>query len=663
MALLTLQEPQTSRVRDKLSIGIDLGTTYSLVAVWQDGRAVVLPDEQGEVLLPSVVALREGEYLVGRAALAHPDKDCVFSSFKRLMGKETPALCALKQSAAETGFCERDNTVCFQSFAGPIQPVDLSARILLTLKKRAEKYLGHTVHQAVITVPAYFDEVARQATKLAAEKAGLTVLRLLNEPTAAALAYGQSQLSRSICTQTPLILDKALSCEQPGVYSDVHEDCESTKTTQYKIKGGRVYAVYDLGGGTFDISIVSLEKGVYRVLATAGDTVLGGDDFDLALMALIIQKTGIKPETTAHSKQLKWIAKHLKEQLSHADSVRLDDRVGALHWQTVITRDEFEVTIQPLIDKTLQVCKQALADAQQTVASLDQVILVGGSTRVPCVQQQVQAFFEKIPEQSLNPDQVVAMGAARQAYVLAGNALDGDLLLDVLPLSVGLEMMGGVSEKIIARNTPLPSQVTQRYTTYADNQTGMQFHVLQGERELAKDCRSLAHFELKNLPRRPAGLVEVEVVFQIDADGLLCVSAKEAQTGSQVQFEVNARYGLDQQAVDAMLADAIVHAESDVLIKKFTAKQVEAQQLLATLKQALGDAKQLLSANELDALEQAISALNQHLSTDLRALSQSLKQCEELAETFLVKRFNAQLTVSLQQKTVNQWEKEGTYDA
>lgn len=624
MALLTLQEPQANQLRDKCGIGIDLGTTYSLVAVWQAGRAVVLPDERGEVLLPSVVALREGEYLVGQGALEHPDKDCVFSSFKRLMGKETPALCALKQSASDTAFCDRDNIACFQAFAGPIQPVDLSAQILLALKKRAEQYLGHTVHQAVITVPAYFDEVARQATKLAAEKAGLTVLRLLNEPTAAALAYGQFV---------------------------------------YKIKGGRVYAVYDLGGGTFDISIVSLEKGVYRVLATAGDTALGGDDFDWALMRLITQKTGVKPENTAQTKHLKWLAKQCKEQLSLENAVVLDEKVGALHWQATITRAEFEAAIRVLIDKTLQVCQQALTDAQQTVTSLDQVILVGGSTRVPLVRQAVQNFFQQAPEQSLNPDQVVAIGAARQAYVLAGNALDGDLLLDVLPLSVGLEMMGGVAEKIIARNTPLPSQVTQRYTTYADNQTGMQFHVLQGERELAKDCRRLAHFELKNFPRKPAGLVEVEVIFQIDADGLLCISAKELQTGQQVHVEVNARYGLDQHLVDTLLADAILHAESDVVVKKFTAKQLEAQQLLATLTQALGDSKQLLSAIDLDVLEQSMLALNQQLSTDLKLLSQALKHCEALAEPFLVKRFNTQLTVSLQQKTINQWEKEGTYDA
>jgi molecular chaperone HscA len=621
MALLTIQEPQVCQTRDKLSIGIDLGTTYSLVAVWQDGQPIVLPDDQGDVLLPSVVALRQGEYLVGQEAMAHPDKDCVFSSFKRLMGKEKQALCALKQQVTDTILCDRDNTLCFQSLSGPVQPIDLSAQILLTLKQRAENYLKQPVHQAVITVPAYFDEISRQATKLAAEKAGLRVLRLLNEPTAAALAYGQAQLSQGI------------------------------------------YAVYDLGGGTFDISIVSLEKGVYRVLATAGDTALGGDDFDLALMHFIIKKTGIKPDTVAQTKHLKIVAKKTKERLSKESSVSVDHKDSTHHWQTVISRDEFEQVIQPLMQKTLGVCQQALIDAHQTTDTLDQVILVGGATRVPFVQQQVRAFFQQDPKQSLDPDQVVAMGAARQAYVLAGNALDGDLLLDVLPLSVGLEMMGGVSEKIIARNTPLPSQITQRYTTYADNQTGMQFHVLQGERELAKDCRSLAHFELKNLPMKPAGMVEVEVIFQIDADGLLCVKAKELHTGNQVQVEVNARYGLNQQTVNAMLEDAITHAETDVLVKKFTQKQVEAQKLLATLNQALKDAGELLAEWDLQALQQAMLSVNQQLYTDLRSLNQALKACEQLAEPFLLKRFNTQLTISLQSRTVEQWEEKGTCNA
>ncbi len=544
----------------KPAIGIDLGTTYSLVGVVQHGipdRVVILPDEQGNFLLPSAVwyASNPNQTWVGAQAqaAAFSGKEKAFVSLKRYMGQSARA-------------------------------VSVASDILRTLKNRAECFLKEEVTQAVITIPAYFDDAARAATKLAAEKAGLTVLRLLSEPTAAALAYGLDQAVRGL------------------------------------------YVVYDLGGGTFDVSILRLEKGVFSVLATAGDTQLGGDDLDAALAEHLGE-----PLSTA---------RRLKEELSRKPSVSWE----AAGQGRVLERSVLERLAQPWIEKTLKLLRQALQDAQLTCSDIDDILLVGGSTRMPLIHQQVEAFFHKKPRADLDPDQIVCQGAAWQADALSGGSTKV-LLLDVNPLSVGLEMMGGVVEKIIERNRPLPSVVTQEFTTYQEGQTGFVFHVVQGERELAKDCRSLARFELKGLPPLKAGQLKVKVTFQMDADGLLQIQAVDLKTGLAQQVIVQPRHDLDDELIEALLKESALYAREDVLARRLQERRVEAHQSLEHIKAAFSQEKEHLSLDEQKAIEEAMGVLERRLSqaSDLKTIKEAIKTLEDLSEPFMLARLNRQM--------------------
>ncbi|MDK4581206.1 Fe-S protein assembly chaperone HscA [Kingella kingae] len=610
MALLQIAEPNMSAAphQHRLAVGIDLGTTNSLVATVKSGSASCLPDEQGAVSLPSVVRyLGDNQIIVGKNALEQQklDPHNTISSAKRLIGRKLPEI---DVSHMPYRFGASEKIIELQTKNGVKTPIDVSADILRELKTRAENSLGGELVGAVITVPAYFDDAQRQATKDAARLAGLNVLRLLNEPTAAAIAYG---------------LDNG---------------AEGT------------FVVYDLGGGTFDVSVLELSKGLFQVKATGGNSALGGDDFDHRLFCHIVENNQLSLTDERDIQLLFGLVRVAKEELSRLPETRIQAALSnGKTLDTTITRTEFHALTQHLVAKTIEPVKQALKDAGVSKSDIKGVIMVGGATRMLHVQQAVGAFFGQTPLNNLNPDQVVALGAAMQANVLAGNKNDGEwLLLDVTPLSLGLETYGGLAEKIIPRNSTLPTARAQEFTTFKDGQTAMTIHVVQGERELVADCRSLAKFTLRGIPPMVAGAARIRVTFQVDADGLLSVSAREQTTGVQAQIEVKPSYGLDDDTITQMLRDSMSNAKDDAAARARAEAKVEAESLIDAIQAALKLDSDLLSEDELNKINGLISRLNAslaaHTAEQIRALVHELTHA---TDDFAAKRMDRNIQRAL----------------
>lgn len=615
MALLQISEPGLSAAphQRRLAAGIDLGTTNSLVATVRSGQAETLADAQGRHLLPSVVHYLKDDIVVGYEARQQAAQDPVntISSAKRLMGRSLADVQARYPHMPYQFEASENGLPMMITEGGSVNPIQVSAEILKALAERAKVTLEGELDGVVITVPAYFDDAQRQGTKDAARLAGLHVLRLLNEPTAAAIAYG-------------------LDSGQEGVI-----------------------AVYDLGGGTFDISILRLSRGVFEVLATGGDSALGGDDFDHLLADFLREQSGYADRSDARI-QRQFLDVAVEAKIALSDAEKVDVEVAG--WKGCVTREQFDELIGSLVKRTLLSCRRALKDAGVTADEVIEVVMVGGSTRVPLVRELVGEFFGRTPLTSIDPDRVVAIGAAIQADILVGNKPDSEmLLLDVIPLSLGLETMGGLVEKVIPRNTTIPVARAQEFTTFKDGQNAMMIHVVQGERELVQDNRSLARFTLRGIPAMPAGGAHIRVTFQVDADGLLSVTAMEKSTGVQSSIQVKPSYGLSDDEIITMIKDSMTNASGDISARMLAEQKVEAARVLESLTGALAEDSALLSESELSNIKQAVAALEQAAAGDVAGdIEAAIKVLDAQTQEFAARRMDASVRRALAGHSVDE---------
>ena len=606
MALLQISEPGQSADphQRRIAVGIDLGTTHSLVAAVRHGMAECLPDEEGRVLLPSVVRyLAGGGRQIGHSAVQLQEQDAAntIASAKRLMGRGRGDIAGAQQLPYALVDSEHGGMVGIATADGIKSPVEVSAEILAKLRQRAEDTFNEDLYGAVITVPAYFDDAQRQATKDAAQLAGLNLLRLINEPTAAAIAYGLDNASEGI------------------------------------------YAVYDLGGGTFDISILRLAQGVFEVLATGGDSALGGDDYDAALAQWVLAQQGVQVQSAADKAAVRAAARACKEALSATEIVAFSAELVGASVQFNVKKSDFEAVTAPLTARSMAAIRRTLRDAGLQPDEVQGVVMVGGSTRMPQVRQAVAQFFGREPLINLNPDEVVALGAAIQANQLAGNNANGDLLLlDVIPLSLGIETMGGLVERIVPRNQTIPTAMAQDFTTYKDGQTALALHVVQGERDLVADCRSLARFELRGIPPMAAGAARIRVTFTVDADGLLSVSAKEQGSGVEARIDVKPSYGLSDDQIARMLQESFTTAEADMAARALAEARVEADRMLLATQSALDADGDLLDAAERAAIATLMQVLRDTAATsgDAKTIEDATTALAKGTEAFAAARMN-----------------------